>query len=127
MKGNTFLKSVFAVCMIYSAVFFSGSGEALAAQDPFLLLPDCKSASSSDNAMSPILNPVFAATPGSPMLAYRYLQFNGEEKADHLLAMRLMGFSFTYGWFDNIYSDSAKKKRRFRHELLQYQQGILLR
>jgi hypothetical protein len=104
MKKRTVF--IIAAFSIYAAALVSGRSGAHAAQDPFTVIGDFGSASSSDNAMSPVVNPVFADAPGTPMLSYRILRFNGERKADHLAALRFMGFSLVGGWLDSLYSES---------------------
>ena len=70
--------------------------------NPFSNLPDSHSASYSSGPQAHLLNPVFADI-GGGMLSYRSMQYDDTENANHIGAIGIGGFAFTYGRFNSFY------------------------
>ncbi|MDR3238197.1 MAG: S49 family peptidase, partial [Spirochaetia bacterium] len=80
-----------------------------AAENPFLDLPDSHSAAFSEGQNAALLNPVFADTYSAPALSYRYLQYENKGTGNHIGSIGIEGFSFTYGWFANVYNKRQRE------------------
>jgi protease-4 len=78
-----------------------------AAENPFLI-PEVGSASYAQGPFSSNMNPALSDLPDeSPLLSYRFLKWDNEEKSNHLLLLNILGLSFTYGWYDHVYNSTV--------------------
>ncbi len=57
------------------------------------------SVSFSDSGFSHLINPVFTDVPESSYFSYRYNRYEDEKKGNHFAALKVLGFSLTYGRF----------------------------
>ncbi len=105
MKNHRTLKGTIVMVML-PALFIICAGKKSGA-GVFDIYPDLHSASHSSAPFSSLQNPVFSDVGNSSSFAYRYIIPDGEEEGAHLMTLRFLGFSFTYGWHENIFDSTT--------------------
>jgi len=93
---------------VFFSVLFLFIFAAAASGSPFDIYPDLHSGSYSRGPFSSLQNPVFSAVDGDARFAYRFMINDDEKGGAHLLMLRLLGVSFTYGYFDTMYNKDLK-------------------
>ena len=115
------------VSIIASIIIFSCNAFVYAAENPFPLQPDIGSASHSEGPYRPVLNPAFCDVPGSSLLAYKYIFYDGETSGNHFARLGLYGFSFMYGRYENIYRWDTGKMEHPRTDYFQFSKGFFIK
>lgn len=78
----------------------------IGAENPFFYTPDNGFSSHSTGAFSSMINPTYADFNLDSMLAYRYFLYQDEGDGNHFFATRILGLSFIYGRYSNVYSST---------------------
>ncbi len=94
--------------LVFLSVLFICIFTAAASGSPFDIYPDLHSGSYSRGPFASLQNPVFSAADGDTRFAYRFMISDNEKDGAHLLMLRLLGISFTYGYFDTLYNSDLK-------------------
>jgi len=90
-------KAVTVIILIFTAV-----SALFSAENPFPLPPSALSSSYSERSFSSMINPVFTDMESNNFIAYRYLDFDGEDKGNHFASLNLFGFDFIYSRYNTI-------------------------
>jgi protease IV len=91
------------VCLtIALAVTFCLCHGLAAAENPFFS-PEKGSASYTSGPFGGAVNPVLPDLEWSPKIAYEYQFYDGRKSGSHFLQAEAFGFSFMYGWYQDIY------------------------
>jgi len=78
-----------------------------ALSSPFHLPPGFFSASHSEEAFAPLVNPVFSDVPGSSVFSYSFYNSDKKSEANHFVQTGGLGFSFIYSWYDYVYDNTG--------------------
>ncbi|MCP4137102.1 MAG: signal peptide peptidase SppA [bacterium] len=82
------------------------SPQLYAAEDPYKLPPDALSASHSEGAFAPLVNPAYADLSSRSYLAYRFVKYDSKD-ANHFFMLNLLGFSLNYAWYNHAYRNES--------------------
>lgn len=98
-KKTTFTFALKNLLISIFLLFFFAAGTEYAKASIFDAYTDMHSASHSSAPFASLQNPVFSDIDEGSAFAYRFMIHDGSDNANHLMNIRLMGLSFTYGYF----------------------------
>jgi protease IV len=124
MKNNYFV-IVSGLSALFLLLHLSGR-PLFAAENPFTI-PERGSASHSAGPFGQTINPVFADLQTTPLLAYQYTFYDGRKSGDHFIQAGYFGFTFLYGWFQDIYLKNINNIDHAGASYCSFTKGVMIK